>query len=96
MRTVVNSILRPLDRTNQDGSVRKYISVAKHIIGSTKACIVIVCSSITKDDINLINEIVSDSGATSHMRRNRSDFVDGFITYTDVFVLMGDGSEIQV
>ena len=40
--TVVNSVLCPLDQTNQDGSVKKYISVAKHIIGSTKVCIGIV------------------------------------------------------
>ena len=32
-RTVVNSILLPLDRTNLESSIRKCISVAKHIVG---------------------------------------------------------------
>ena len=30
------------------------------------------------------------------MTRNRADFEDDFVRYTDVFVLMGDGLEISV
>ena len=44
----------------------------------------------------MTDEIVPDSGATTHKRRNRSDFEDDYVTCTDVFVLMDDGSEIQV
>ena len=43
-----------------------------------------------------MNHIVPDSGATSHMLRNRSDFEDDYVRCTDVFVLMGDNSEIPV
>ena len=46
-----------------------------------------------KDDMNYI---VPDSGATSHMRRNRGDFEDNYIKCTNIFVLMGESSEIPV
>ena len=42
------------------------------------------------------DHIVPDSGATSHMRRNRMDFEDDYIACNDVFVLIGDNSEIPV
>ena len=53
----------------------------------------IVRPSTMKDDSD---HIVLDSGATSHMRRNMGDFEDDFVTCNDVFVLMGDNSEIPV
>ena len=50
-RTVVNSILRPLDYTSHDGSVHKCISVAKHVLGAARvACAGLVRSSITDPD----------------------------------------------
>ena len=42
------------------------------------------------------NEIVPDSGATSDMRKDRSVFEDDYVACNDVFVLMGDGTEIPV
>ena len=43
-----------------------------------------------------MNHIVPDSGATSHILHNRSDFEDDYVRCTDVFVMMGDNSEISV
>ena len=40
--------------------------------------------------------MIPDSGATSHMRRNCMDFEDDYVTYNNVFMLMGDHSEIPV
>ena len=47
---------------------------------------------------NMFNfdHIIPDSGANSHMRRNCMDFEDNYVTCKDVFVLMGDHSEIPV
>ena len=42
------------------------------------------------------DHIVPDSGATSHMRCNHMDFEGDYVTCNDVFVLMGDNSEISV
>ena len=46
---------------------------------------------VTNDD-----EIVPDSGATSHMREDISVLEDDYVSCNDVFVLMGDGAEIPV
>ena len=43
-----------------------------------------------------MDHIVPDSGATSRMRHNRGDFKDDYVRCIDVFVLMGDNSEIPV
>ena len=91
---VINGILKPLDCIASDDTIRKCISFAKH-------CVNIVRSSITSDDNQTSvnesdDEIVPDSGATLHMRRNRSVFEDDYVTCNDVFVLMGDGTEIPV
>ena len=42
------------------------------------------------------DHIIPDSGATSHMRRNRMDFEADYVLCDNVFVLMGDHSEIPV
>ena len=42
------------------------------------------------------DHIIPDSGATSHMRRNRMDFEGDYVLCDNVFVLMGDHSEIPV
>ena len=42
------------------------------------------------------DHIIPDSGATSHMRRNCMDFENDYVSCNDVFVLMGDHSEIPV
>ena len=39
-------------------------------------------SQTFKDDSD---HIVLESGATSHMRRNISDFEDDYVTYNDIF-----------
>ena len=41
-------------------------------------------------------EIVPDSGATSHMRKDISVFEDDYVACDDVFVLMSNGAEIPV
>ena len=62
---VINGILKPLDHIASDGTIKKCISVTKH-------CINIVCYSTSPDNITSPvidnDEIVLDSGATSHMR----------------------------
>ena len=42
------------------------------------------------------NGIVPDSGSTSHMRKDRLVFEDNYAACNDLFVLMGDGTEIPV
>ena len=42
------------------------------------------------------NNIIPDSGATSTMRHNRSDFETNYVTCNGVFLLMGDVSKIPV
>ena len=42
------------------------------------------------------DHIVPDSGATSHMHCIHMDFEGDYITCNDVFVLIGDNSEIPV
>ena len=42
------------------------------------------------------NEIVPDSGSTSHMRKNGPIFEDYYVTCNDVVVLMVDGTKIPV
>ena len=42
------------------------------------------------------DHIIPDSGATLHMRRNRMDFEGDYVLCDNVFVLMGDHSEIPV
>ena len=42
------------------------------------------------------DHIVPDSGATSHMHCNCMDFEGDYVTYNDVFVLIGDNSKIPV
>ena len=86
-RTVITSLLSPLDQINPDGSIRKCISVARHTIGAVRSALEKQLAS---------DEIVPDSGATSHMRRHKADFEDDYVTCNDVFVLMGDGTEIPV
>ena len=57
-RIFSNDILKPLDCIASDGTVRKFISVAKH-------CVDIVRFSISHDDkLNSDDEIVPNSGAT--------------------------------
>ena len=42
------------------------------------------------------DHIIPNSGATSHMSRNRMDFESDYVTCYNVFVLMGDHTEIPV
>ena len=90
---VINGLLKPLDRITSDGTIRKCISVAKH-------CVDIVRSSISPDSVTAPvtddDEIVPDSGATSHMRKDISVFEDDYVACNDVFVLMGNGAEIPI
>ena len=55
------------------------------------SCRYIPNSQHTKDDV-----IVVDSSATSHMRRNRTDFESDYVRCKDTFVIMGDGTEVPV
>ena len=64
---VINGILKPLDCFASDGTIRKFVSVAKHYIN-------IVCSSTSSVNVTsprhpMINndKIIPDSGATSHI-----------------------------
>ena len=90
---VINGILKPLDRIASDGTIRKCISVAKH-------CIYIIRYSTSPDDKTSLvtdnDEIVPDSGVTSHTRKNISVYEDEYVACNNVFVLMGDGTEIPV
>ena len=45
---------------------------------------------------NYSDHIVPNSGATSHIRRNISDFEDAYVTCNDVFVLVGNNLEIPM
>ena len=88
-QTVVNSLLSPLDHMSSDGTICKCISVVRygrHNVG-------IVQPSTVKDDSD---HIVPNSGATSHMQQNISNFEDTYVTCNNVFVLMGDNLEIPV
>ena len=90
---VLNGLLKPLGRIASNGTIQKCISIAKH-------CIDIVRSSVSLDSVTSPvtnnNEIVPDSGTTSHMRKDISIFEDDYVTCNNVFVLMGDGAEIFV
>ena len=84
---VINGLLKPLDFISSDGTIRKCISVARHYIN-------IVRSSTSSDSVTFPvtdNEIVPDSDATSHMRKDRSIFKDDYVACNNVFGLMGDG-----
>ena len=90
---VINGLLKPLDCITSDGTIKKCISVARR-------CIDIVRSSLSPDSVTSPvtdnNEIVPDIGATSHMRKDRFIFEDDHVACNNVFVLMGDGTEIPV
>ena len=88
---VINGILKLLDPIASDGTIRKCISVAKH-------CIDIVHSSTSPDTSPVTNddEVIPNSGATSHMRKNTSIFEHDYVACNDVFVLIGDGTESLV
>lgn len=83
-------MLLPLDLPSSNSSVRKRISVTRHCMG-------IVQSSILPQDSPTSDYIVPNSGATLRMRKNVSDFeMDSCVLCDDVFVLLGDNSEISV
>lgn len=82
-------MLSPLYCMSSDDTVYKCISVASY----GRLDVGISQTSTAKDESD---HIVSDSGATSHMRQNKSNFENYSITCNDVFVLMGDNSEIPV
>ena len=83
----------PLDRVSANGSVCKCISIARYGRHNIRINVGTIRAATIKCDMN---HIVPDSGATSHMRRNRGDFEDDYVKCTDVFVLMGDSLEIPV
>ena len=93
LQSVINNMLSLLDRVSADGTVCKCISITLYGCHNIRINVDTVRSSTTKYDID---HIVPDSGATSHMRRNRGDFENDYVRYNDVFVLMGDNSEIPV
>ena len=70
------------DTCDNDGRVSKCISLARAVPSS----------SSTDDN----TDIIPDSGATSTMRRRRSNFEDDYKSCSGVFVLMGDASRIPV
>ena len=78
---------------SDDGTVRKYISIARYGRHNVRINMGTAQTSTTIFDFD---HTVPDSGVTSHMRRNRMDFEDDYVTCNDVFVLMGDNSEIPV
>ena len=90
---VINGLLKLLDCIASDGTIRKYISVARHYIN-------IVCSSISPETVTSLvtndDEIIPDSGTTSHMRKDISVFEDDYVACSNVFVLIGNGAEIPV
>lgn len=90
---VINGILKPLDCIASDGTIRKCVSFAKHYIN-------IVRSSTSSDTFPVTNddEIVPDSGVTSHTRIYIyiSVFENNYVACTDVLVLIGDGTKIPV
>ena len=92
-QTVVSNMLSPLDRVTTDGTVRKCISVARCGCHNVK-----VNMGVARKATNIFNfdHIIPDSGATSHIRQNCMDFEGDFVLCDNVFVLMGDHSEIPV
>ena len=89
---VINCLLKSLDHIAPDGTIGKGISVTRH-------CIDIVRSSISPDSVTTPvtdDAIVPDSGAASHMRKDRSIFEENYGVCNNMFVLMGDGTEILV
>lgn len=75
--------LRKFDR---DG--KRCISVAKHHCRKVDS---------NRSSRHVRKHIIPDSGATSHMRIHKHDFEPGsYVSCSDVFVLMGDGSEVPV
>ena len=79
---IINGLLEPLDPIASDSTIRKFISVVRH-------CIDIVCSSTSSDSVPSLvtdnNKIAPDSGATSHMRKDKLVFKDDCVTCNDVF-----------
>ena len=71
------------DSCDSNGHVRKCISLAWY------------APSHSTSDSNEF-DIIPNSGATSTMRRRRSDFEDDYITCNGAFVLMDDASKIPV
>ena len=86
-------MLSPINCVSDDSTVFKCISLAQY--GRHNARINMGTARISTTIFDF-DHIVSDSGTTFHMRHNRTDFEDDCVTYDDVFVLMGDNSEIPV
>ena len=86
-------MLSPLDRVSANGTICKFISIACYSCHNVRINIGMVHTSTSKFDFD---HVVPDSGATSHMRRNRMDFDDDYVTCNDIFMLMSDSSEIPV
>ena len=92
-QNVVSDMLSPLDCVTADGTVRKCISVAQRGRHNVKVNMGVACKATNIFDFD---HIIPDSGATSHMRRNRMDFEGDYVLCDNVFVLMGDHSQIPV
>ena len=86
-------MLSPINCVSDDSTVFKCISLAQY--GRHNARINMGTARISTTIFDF-DHIVLDSGATSHIRRNRMDFKDDYVTCNDVFVLMGDNFKIPV
>ena len=73
-------MLSPVDCMSSDGTICKCISIARY------GCldVGIAQTSTVKDDFDYI---VPDISTTSHMRWNKFNFEDDYVTYNDIFVL---------
>ena len=81
LHSALSQSLSAYNLCDKDGCILKCISLARYIPLS--------CSD---ND----NNIIPDSGGTLTMRKHQRDFEDDYQAYSDVFVLMGDGSRIPV
>ena len=80
-------VFQHLDCIESDGTTRKCISVARHCINIVRSC---TSPETVQFPVKEDDEIVPDSGATPHMRKDISVFEDYYVACNDVFVLMGD------
>ena len=85
---VVTGMLSLLDHISSDGIVCKCISITRHAAGIVQSSIRVATVTSTY--------IVPDSGATSHMQRNRSEFEVEYVAFNDLFVLIGNNSKVPV
>ena len=90
---VVFSMHSPLDRVSTDGTVCKHISTVRY------GCHNVHINMDTSHTFTLkfdFDHIIPASGVTLHIPQNCINFEDDYVTCNDIFVLIGDNSEIPV